>query len=56
MPLDSELLKIIACPKCHGDLTLGKEDSELSCQKCRLVYPIENNIPVLLVDQARPLS
>jgi uncharacterized protein YbaR (Trm112 family) len=50
MPLSPELLEIIVCPDCHGDLTLGVDT--LTCTGCGLVYPIRDGIPVLLVDEA----
>lgn len=58
MPLHPELLAIVRCPKCLG--VLSERDAEggpgLVCEACRLVYPIVNEIPNLLVDQARPLG
>ncbi len=46
-----ELLEIIVCPACHGELTL--DESGLTCQECGLRYPVRDGIPVLLVDEAR---
>jgi hypothetical protein len=51
MPLDSRLLEILCCPACHGDLVELPE--ALRCQGCGLRYPIEDGIPVMLVDQAK---
>jgi uncharacterized protein YbaR (Trm112 family) len=52
-----ELLAIIVCPACHGDLALTEPDqsgqAELVCQGCGLAYPVRDGIPVLLVDEAR---
>ena len=50
-----ELLAIIVCPACHGDLTLtdAPPEQELVCQGCGLAYPVRDGIPVLLVDEAR---
>ena len=55
MSLDPELLAIIVCPACRADLDLVENDgtSELVCQGCGLAYPIRDDIPVLLVDEAR---
>lgn len=50
MALDPRLLEIICCPDCRGDLEARAES--LKCQSCGLVYPIEDGIPVLLVDRA----
>ena len=49
--LDPQLLAILVCPQCHGDLAL--EGAELVCQDCGLAYPVRDGIPVLLVDEAR---
>lgn len=52
-----ELLAIIVCPACHGELALVGGDAsaqpELVCQGCGLAYPVRDGIPVLLVDEAR---
>lgn len=49
--LDPALLEILVCPDCHGDLRAAAE--ELECQGCGLAYPVQEGIPVLLVDEAR---
>ena len=53
--IDPALLEIIVCPDCHGDLALVGESAaaELVCQSCGLAYPVRDDIPVLLVDEAR---
>ena len=52
--ISEELLKIIVCPDCHGELALSEApDVTLTCQGCGLVYPVRDGIPVLLVDEAR---
>ena len=53
--LDKELLEILACPKCKGAVKLSEEDT-LVCERCRLIYKIRNDVPVMLVDEARPLD
>lgn len=55
MPLSPELKEILACPKCKGPLTFREEHAEIHCERCRLAYPIRDGIPVMLVDEARPL-
>ena len=56
MTLAPELLEIIVCPKCKGDLVYRQEPAEvLVCPACRLVYPVEDGIPILLIDEAKPL-
>ena len=54
--LDPQLLEIIVCPQCHGELTPVEEEgrAELVCGgTCGLAYPVRDGIPVLLVDEAR---
>ncbi|HET7385260.1 MAG TPA: Trm112 family protein [Nocardioidaceae bacterium] len=53
MNLDPSLLEIIVCPDCHGTLSVHEADSELVCTVCGLAYPVRDDIPVLLVDEAR---
>ncbi len=50
--LNKKLLDILACPKCKGDLEYKKEENTLICHKCRLRYRIEENIPIMLIDEA----
>ena len=50
--MDKKLLDILACPKCKGDLEYDEENQKLICQKCKLAYPIKNDIPVMLIDEA----
>jgi hypothetical protein len=52
MPLDKRLLDILACPKCKGNLVYDQEAGVLICEHCRLKYRIENDIPVMLIDEA----
>ncbi|MBN2056552.1 Trm112 family protein [bacterium] len=57
MPFNKELLKVMACPKCKGDLELTEQEDGLICRPCKLVYPIrENGIPCMLIDEAAPLE
>jgi uncharacterized protein YbaR (Trm112 family) len=53
MNLDPALLEIIVCPDCRGALAVDEASSELVCTKCGLAYPVRDDIPVLLVDEAR---
>jgi len=55
MAIDKELLDILACPKCKGEVTLSDDGSGLICDGCKLLYPIKDDIPVMLVDEAEPL-
>lgn len=54
MPLDPELLELIACPACHGELTLKEDPEGLYCPACALLYPVEEGIPILLQERAIP--
>jgi uncharacterized protein YbaR (Trm112 family) len=56
MAIDKELLNILVCPKCKGDLELSTNEDSLSCKACSLKYPIRDNIPVMLIDEALPLD
>jgi uncharacterized protein YbaR (Trm112 family) len=56
MPLDPKLLEIIACPKCRGRLDSKRDGSALICPACRLVYPVVDEIPDLIIEDAKPLA
>jgi uncharacterized protein YbaR (Trm112 family) len=56
MGIDKELLDILVCPKCKGDLELTKEEDGLACKSCSLKYPIKEDIPIMLIDEALPLQ
>ena len=56
MPIDQELLDILACPKCKGDVELESDGNSLVCHRCRLRYRIEDDIPVMLIDEAEENS
>jgi uncharacterized protein YbaR (Trm112 family) len=51
--LDPMLLEILVCPDCKGSLTLDATNEELICNGCGLIYPVRDNIPVMLIDEAR---
>jgi uncharacterized protein YbaR (Trm112 family) len=50
--LDKELLEILACPKCKGDLEYKEKEDQLLCHACRLIYKIQDDIPVMLIEEA----
>jgi uncharacterized protein YbaR (Trm112 family) len=52
MPISQELLDILACPQCKGDIRLNESGDGLICDACRLLYPIKDDIPVMLIDEA----
>jgi len=54
--IDPELLAILACPKCKGDIRLKEDETGLICDACKLMYPIKDDIPVMLIDEAIKLS
>jgi uncharacterized protein YbaR (Trm112 family) len=54
MALSKELLEILACPKCKGEIYLNRAGDGLICKSCRLVYQIKEDIPVMLIDEALP--
>ncbi|MBE0367872.1 Trm112 family protein [Pseudoalteromonas sp. MMG013] len=56
MAFDKKLLEILACPVCKGKLQYDKEQSELISTAAKLAYPIRDDIPVLLENEARELS
>jgi uncharacterized protein len=56
MPISKDLLEILACPKCKGDIRLNEAGDGLICDKCRLIYEIKDDIPIMLIDEAKPLK
>ena len=54
--IDPKLLEVLVCPATKGPLVYRKEANELLSKKARLAYPIRDGIPIMLVDEARPLS
>ena len=54
--MDKKLLDILVCPVCKGPLVYRKAEQELICKACRLAYPVRDEIPVMLEDEARQLA
>ena len=52
MPLSQDLLAVLACPRCKGELEYRENESALICHRCRLRYEIRDRIPILLLDEA----
>jgi uncharacterized protein YbaR (Trm112 family) len=52
-PLPAELKEILACPRCKGDLEFREAEGEIRCHACRLVFRIDDGIPVMLLDEAK---
>ena len=56
MAISKELLDILVCPKCKGEIKLTEKQDGLICHACRLLYPIKEDIPVMLIDEAIKLD
>ncbi|MFZ8785909.1 Trm112 family protein [Thermocrinis sp.] len=56
MSISKELLEILACPLCKGDLKWEENLYVLICEKCEVFYQVVDDIPILLPDSAKPLS
>jgi len=54
--LKQELLDILACPRCKGPVLPADDNSGLVCEQCRLFYEIRDDIPIMLIDEAKPLD
>lgn len=55
MSLSPQLLEILVCPKCKGELEYREQESSLVCHHCKLRYPVRDDIPIMLIDEASPL-
>ncbi len=56
MGLRKELLEILVCPKCKGKIYEDEKQSRLICEACKLIYEIKDGIPVMLIEEAKPLE
>ncbi|NOY52866.1 MAG: Trm112 family protein [Deltaproteobacteria bacterium] len=56
MSMNKDLLEILACPKCKGELSLTTDETGLDCPACKLRYPIRDDIPVMLIEEAENLD
>lgn len=54
--MNNKLLEILVCPVCKGPLAYRRDAAELVCPACRIAYPIRDDIPVMLPEEARPLE
>jgi uncharacterized protein len=54
--IKKELLDILACPKCKGPVKLTEKEDGLVCESCKLIYEIKGDIPIMLIDEAKPLN
>ena len=53
--LEKELIEILACPKCKGDLLYDSQKEILICENCKVFYEIKEGIPILLEEEAKPI-
>ena len=56
MKVTEDLLDILACPKCKGDVRLSKEKQFIVCNACKLLYEIKDDIPIMLIDEAKKVE
>ena len=56
MAISKELLDILACPKCKGNIYPNKEGDGLICGNCKLLYEIRDDIPIMLIDEAKKIE
>lgn len=56
MAISDDLLEILACPKCKGDVYQNETQDGLICENCNLLYEIKDDIPIMLIDEAKPIS
>jgi uncharacterized protein YbaR (Trm112 family) len=56
MPLNQELIDILACPKCKGAVKLRDDQSAFECSNCKLAYPVIDEIPNFIIEEAQPLK
>ena len=54
MSLSPQLLAILVCPKCKGEIEYREADSSIVCRSCALRYPVRDDIPIMLIDEATP--
>lgn len=53
--IDTELLNILVCPKCRNEVKLSQDSETIICETCKLAYPIDNDIPIMLIDNAKEI-
>jgi len=56
MAVSKELLEILVCPKCKGDVKLTENQDGLVCNACALMYEIKDDIPIMLIEEAKPVG
>jgi uncharacterized protein YbaR (Trm112 family) len=56
MAIAQDLLEILVCPKCKGQIYLNSDQDGLICDHCRLLYEIRDDIPIMLIEEAKPID
>ena len=56
MSVPRPLLDILVCPKCKGDLEYREQENVLRCHACKLEYPVRDDIPIMLIDEAKVIA
>jgi len=56
MTLSQQLLEILACPQCKGAVSVDEMHTQIVCTACRIAFPVRDDIPVMLIDEAIPLE
>lgn len=56
MPVPKELIEILVCPKCKGELEYREREDVFICPRCSLVYEVKDDIPIMLIEEAIPLQ
>ena len=56
MAIDQHLLDLLVCPQCKGDIHLNDKGDGLTCDNCKLLYEIRDDIPIMLVEEAKPIG
>ncbi len=56
MAIDQHLLDLLVCPQCKGEIHLNNQGDGLVCDKCQLLYEIRDDIPIMLVEEAKPIK
>lgn len=55
-PFDIEFVKLLVCPKCKRPIEVAPSKSGFVCRNCKLLYKVENGIPIFLIEKAQPLE
>lgn len=56
MSLNKQLLEILICPQCHGKIRFDEKLNGIICDQCKLLYEIKDDIPIMLVEEAKKIS